>query len=243
MSGATYNPAVMSGRVEPRDSLDFFPTPAWGTRALCEYILPQFDLEFRLGMVWEPACGEGHMVEVLAEYFHDAIGSDVHDYGRGYPVGSFVGVGADVMKLNSAPQWIITNPPFNLAEEFVRRALVTATVGVAMLARTTFIESDTRFPLFSGIAFAANCPFASRLPMVQGQWDPKASSATSYAWFIWLKLGRASAWPHTMIIPPQAKARCSRPEDIARFAGPQRCGIAGLSKKKRADHEADAPLM
>jgi len=30
--------AVMAQRVEPHDSLDFFPTPPWATRALCEWI-------------------------------------------------------------------------------------------------------------------------------------------------------------------------------------------------------------
>jgi hypothetical protein len=29
----TYNPAVMSARLEPADSLEFFPTPPWAVRA------------------------------------------------------------------------------------------------------------------------------------------------------------------------------------------------------------------
>jgi hypothetical protein len=34
-SGST---SVMARRVEPPDSLDFFPAPPWATRALCEYL-------------------------------------------------------------------------------------------------------------------------------------------------------------------------------------------------------------
>ena len=41
--------------------------------------------------------------------------SDVFDYGCGYEVGSFVGFGPDVASVPSVPDWIITNPPFNLA--------------------------------------------------------------------------------------------------------------------------------
>jgi hypothetical protein len=215
-----YNQAIMSSRQEPLDSLDFFPTPPWGTRAFMEFVFPQVcSTPAREQSVWEPAAGEGHMAEPLKEYFGTVSISDVHDYGRGYGIGSFVGQGPDVLPPQHV-DWIITNPPFTLAEDFVRRALIEARVGVAILARSVFIESDGRFPLFGG-AFRAFCPFASRLPMVKGRWDPKASSATSYAWFVWCReltgpLPRAEV----IMIPPGAKARCTRPDDVARFAQP-----------------------
>lgn len=226
-----YNQAVMSSRREPPDSLDHFPTPPWGTRALMKYVMPK--MPGRRESVWEPACGEGHMAVPLSEHFAHTFASDVHDYGFRFGIGSFVGQGSDVIDwpLGGKPDWVITNPPFTLAEEFVRRALTMATSGVAMLARSVFIESETRYPLFSSGAFKAFCPFASRLPMVKGQYDPKASSATSYAWFIWQPTMR-SGDPLTIIIPPEAKAQCTRPDDTTRFAGPERCGIAGLTKKK-----------
>jgi hypothetical protein len=33
--------AVMAQRKEAHDSLEFLPTPAWGTRALCEWLKPR----------------------------------------------------------------------------------------------------------------------------------------------------------------------------------------------------------
>ena len=46
--------------------------------------------------------------------------------------------------------WIITNPPFRLAEQFILKALNHATEGVAMLVRTSFLESIGRYSsLFS----------------------------------------------------------------------------------------------
>lgn len=142
-----------------------------------------------------------------------------------------MGQGADVIEPPEDVDWIITNPPFTLAEQFVRTAMVSAKVGVAMLARSVFIESDARYPLMTGAAFAAFCPFASRLPMVQGQHDPKASSATSYAWFVWLK-DNPLLRPEVLVVPPTAKARCTRADDTEKYAGPGRCGIAGLARKK-----------
>ena len=42
------------------------------------------------------------------------------------------------------PDWIITNPPFRLAERFALKALSLANTGVALLVRTVFIESVGR---------------------------------------------------------------------------------------------------
>ena len=46
--------------------------------------------------------------------------------------------------------WVITNPPFKIAEDFIFESLRVARVGVAMLVRTVFIESVGRYDrLFS----------------------------------------------------------------------------------------------
>src|SRR5258706_8252353 len=81
------NRSIMSSRVEPKSSRDNFPTPPWATRALMERVFPHLGLRARptyLGRsVWEPACGEGHMSEVLKEYFSKVSHTDIHDYGYG----------------------------------------------------------------------------------------------------------------------------------------------------------------
>ena len=59
--------AVMAQRREPPDALDYFPTPPWATRALFRHVLPALGIE-AIGRVWEPACGEGHMAAVIAEF-------------------------------------------------------------------------------------------------------------------------------------------------------------------------------
>jgi hypothetical protein len=75
--------AVMAQRREPPDALDYFPTPPWATRALFKHVLPLLDGE-AIGGVWEPACGEGHMAAVIAEFAGGpVVASDVFDYGYG----------------------------------------------------------------------------------------------------------------------------------------------------------------
>jgi hypothetical protein len=72
--------STMAARIEPADSLDFFPTPPFGTRALVERVLPHVGVNLtRANTIWESACGEGHMSEVLAEYA-TVIASDIHGY-------------------------------------------------------------------------------------------------------------------------------------------------------------------
>ncbi|MFZ4807501.1 MAG: SAM-dependent DNA methyltransferase [Hyphomicrobiaceae bacterium] len=206
----------MASRREAPDALDFFPTPPWATRALLEHVYP-FQMTTALQTCWEPAAGEGHMAEVLRPYFRAVHASDVHDYGRGYAQGSFVGEGLDVAECPFDPDWIITNPPFNLALPFAARAIVTAKRGVALLVRTSWLEGVERF----NELFHATPPwrvglFVERVPMVKGRWDPAASTATSYAWIVWrtdiMSFGTELVW-----IPPGCRQALTYHEDVNRF--------------------------
>lgn len=178
------SPAVMSQRFESSDSLDDFPTPRWATRALAEHVLPTANLK---GLsCWEPTCGRGFMAETLGEYFGRVRSSDVYPFGYGELV-DFLSVASSE---RTGFDWIVTNPPFRLAEEFARLALEAAGVGTAMLVRTGFIEGIGRFHrLFSGSPPAIVAQFVERVPILQGRVDPAASTATGYCWIVWTKDG------------------------------------------------------
>ncbi len=218
--------AVMAQRTEAPDSLDFFPTPPWATRALCEVVLgrpPGLDVRPDK-TCWEPAAGEGHMAEVLRDYFRHVHASDVHDYGKGYSVGSFVGEGAGVAAWSAPsvdagqPDWVITNPPFILGEEFAHRGLAVARVGVALLLRSVWMEGGNRYRnIFSRVPPTTIAVFSERVPMAKGRWDPAGSTATSYAWFVWRK-AEAGAGTQFMWIPPGQRKALERPDDRQRFA-------------------------
>jgi hypothetical protein len=69
------------------------------------------------------------------EYFDEVRCSDAYKYGYGL-VRDFL----TYPYQTSAVDWVITNPPFRLAEPFVLRGLRVARRGVAILARTVFLE-------------------------------------------------------------------------------------------------------
>lgn len=179
--------AVMAQRVEPHDSLDDFPTPPWATRALCEHVLEKKEIAKQ--SVWEPACNRGYMARPLKEYFKSVHASDIHDYGWDGQerVVDFLFSGLEPPHIAAAGvDWIITNPPFRLAEQFIQRGLEIANEGVAVLVRTSFLEGVSRYEnLFGKNPPNTVAQFVERVPMVKGRHDPNASTATSYAWLVW----------------------------------------------------------
>lgn len=171
--------AVMQRRVEPPDSLDFFPTPAWATRALCEFLLVS-DPELKHKTAWEPACGEGHMARPLSEYFERVYASDCHDYGFG-AVQDFLFPGGE-----GPFDWIITNPPFRLGQQFVEAGLDRARRGVAIFARIAILEGKERYrTLYRDRRPNMILQFVERVPICKGRVDPTGSTATAYCWLVW----------------------------------------------------------
>lgn len=214
MSGGTGNRshAVMAQRVEAHDSLDYFPTPPWAVRALCEHVLAGHGWradQMSQWVAWEPASGEEHMVCALLEYFADVVGTDVHDHGHGCVHDFLMPYLPDAVKARPGPHFIITNPPFRLAQPFIERACAVASQGVAMLVRSSFMEGGKRYrELFSQRPPLIIAPFVERVPMLKGRLDRDASSATSYAWFVWpgRDFRRTDFATRVVWIPPCRKA-------------------------------------
>lgn len=196
--------AVMSQRVEAGDSPDDFPTPPWATRALLEHVIGTRGLQDLTCL--EPACGRGHMTKVLKEYFQEVRSSDAYDYGYA-PVRDFLSYPYET----NAVDWVITNPPFRLAEEFVHRSLDVARLGVAMLVRTVFLESVGRYNrLFLNDPPTKFAQFVERVPMVKGRLDEKASTATGYAWLVW----EHDVKDHSRVIwIPPCRRKLEKPND------------------------------
>lgn len=196
--------AVMAQRHEPHDSLDFFPTPPWATRALCEHVIG-----IRGYVAFDPCCGEGHMARPLSEYAMKVFASDVHDYGKGFRVQDFIFPGAELPPCD----WAIFNPPFRLAEQFVERALQISEIGCAALVRSVFIESVGPYErLFSKRAPAVVAQFTERVPMVKGRVDREASSATAYCWIVWTK---EPVQETRLVWIPPCRKQLERPGDYA----------------------------
>ena len=182
VTGQNTSSAVMAQRHgHGADLLDLFPTPCWATRALCDWLAVQFGPLHHFSC-WEPAAGLGDMVRPLREYFRDVYASDVAEYRGGHDVVDFL------WPSYRRADFVVTNPPFKIAEQFIATALDRSSEGVAMLVRSAFLEGVGRHHrLFSRTPPMAVLQFTERVPMVKGRLDKEATTATSYCWIVWRK--------------------------------------------------------
>jgi hypothetical protein len=156
------------------DGPDFFPTPAWATHAL-------IDNEAFEGEIWESACGNGAMSEVLKQTGSPVFSSDLYDRGYGQP-------GEDFLKPSRRAANIVTNPPYNAAEGFVRAGLEAATRKFALLLRLAFLEGANRQrTIFSQSPPSRIWVFSERITFYPAGAVQKGSGTTAYAWFVWDK--------------------------------------------------------
>ncbi|GLI97670.1 hypothetical protein [Sphingobium sp. BS19] len=156
------------------DGPDFFPTPAWATYAL-------IDNEKFEGEIWEPACGNGAMSEVLAKTGNPVVSTDLYD--RGYGEG-----GIDFLHTNRRSANIVTNPPYNAAEGFVKSGLRAAEQKFALLLRLAFLEGANRQrTIFTDTPPSRIWTFSERITFYPAGAIQKGSGTTAYAWFVWDK--------------------------------------------------------
>jgi hypothetical protein len=156
------------------DGPDFYPTPAWATYALID------NEDFR-GEVWESACGNGAMSEVLENASPNVSSSDLYDRGYGE-------VGVDFLAPNRRAVNIVTNPPYNSAEGFVRSGLNSADRKFALLLRLAFLEGGNRQrTIFSVSPPSRVWVFSERITFYPANAERKGSGTTAYAWFVWDK--------------------------------------------------------
>jgi hypothetical protein len=178
MADATYN---LNGAFKPTmkrfadlDGPDFFPTPAWATHAL-------IDNERLHGSIWECACGDGAMSRVLENASKNVISSDLYDRGYG-------DVGIDFIGNKRKADNIITNPPYNRAEAFVRTGLAQTKQKFALLLRLAFLEGANRERTIFGKAPPSRVwVFSERITFYPKGAIRKGTGTTAYAWFVWDK--------------------------------------------------------
>ncbi len=161
-------------RVADIDGPDFYPTPEWATFAL-------IDNERFEGDIWESACGDGAMSTVLERTGQRVESSDLYDRGYGE-------CGVDFRTSTRKATNIITNPPFNAAEDFVHAGLSCANHKFALLLRLAFLEGAKRqASIFSVSPPSRVWVFSERITFYPKNVERKGSGTTAYAWFVWDK--------------------------------------------------------
>jgi hypothetical protein len=179
MSATGRSAAAETGHVRHPD--DFYATPTWCTKAM----LPALHLS-RATRVLEPSAGQGAIVDVLLTAIDR---SQVHaievDADRWSNVAAKCkSTHADFLEL-AAPaklfDLVITNPPFQLAMEFVQHAMrfVRPRGEVAMLLRLNWLASLKRAEFLRRF-----CPDVYVLPR-RPSFTGRGTDATEYGWFVW----------------------------------------------------------
>ena len=151
-----------------RSEVDFYPTPPEVTQALLDFLdIPTGQL------VWEPACGEGDMVQVLERNRLKVVGTDIT-------------TGTDFLQADPPEgcHWIITNPPFSLAEDFIRKS-AEYEMPFAMLLKSQYWHAARRVALFSEIPPAYVLPLAWR-PDFLFKKPGKHAPLMDVIWCVWL---------------------------------------------------------
>ncbi len=152
---------------------DFYPTPNYVTQAL-------LDQETFSGEIWENAAGQGHMAETLKNNGYTVFASDKYDRGN-----KEIHI-LDFMESDRKAQNIITNPPYNIALDFVKKSVQQAEGKTAMLLRLNFLESQKRYEFFKEYPPARIYVFSNRIAFYEGKVS-KGSGAIAYAWYVWEK--------------------------------------------------------
>lgn len=166
---------IMGGNgAKARKASDLYPTPPEVTVALMRF------LKLPVGTdIWEPARGQGDMVRALADCGMAVYGTDIRD-------------GIDFLTTRQpgnapAADWIITNPPFSLADEFIRHA---AEIGkpFAMLLKAQYWHAAKRAQLFREIPPSYVLPLTWRPDFLFKERDGKkgASPLMDVMWCVWL---------------------------------------------------------
>ncbi len=155
-----------------RDSLsDTLFTPPSAVKALLKVE------EFK-GIGWEPAAGCGNISRCFEPPLMSSDFSD-QDWTYGEK-------GVDFLSSHRNVDFIITNPPYSLGEQFVSHALECATK-VAFLMRLQFLESQRRAELFRRSPLKAVYVFSNRVKCYSPTYDGEGPgiSSQSLAWFVW----------------------------------------------------------
>lgn len=164
--------------LEEREQHDYYATDPKAVELLLE--LEQFS-----PVIWEPACGEGHISKVLQAHGYEVISTDLIYRGFGDPEPlDFL-----TETLEGFEGDIITNPPYSMGLEFVQKALESVRTGgkVAMFLKVQFLEGQKRGMFFKNTPPRTVYISRSRLACYKNGDMSKTDSAIAYAWYVWEK--------------------------------------------------------
>ena len=172
---------------EDRETNDYYATDPKSLRVFLDR-LKQDNIELK-NNIWECACGEGHLSEVLVENGYNVYSTDLVDRGYGKPYVDF---------LKQTEKWngdILTNPPYKYAKEFVEHSIYLLDDGgkCIMFLKLQFLEGKARRKLFDEFPPKYIYVFSERQRCAMngdfGKYSNNGQThgALAYCWYIWEK--------------------------------------------------------
>lgn len=162
-----------------REDDDFYATNPHAMRIALPYLQ-------HIGLshdVWECACGEGHLSQVLSDNGYSVWSSDLVDRGYGDVI--------DFLQYNNRFEGdILTNPPFKLAKEFVEHGMSLINDGnkVFLFLKIQFLESKERYKLFKQYPLKWLLVYSERQHCARNaEFEKHKATTQCYAWFVFEK--------------------------------------------------------
>ena len=137
--------------------------------------------------IWECACGQGHLSEVLKRRGHEVYSTDIVNRGYGDKQIDFL---TEKYFKDDLMADILTNPPYKLAQEFVEKALDRQWNGfyTIMFLKIQFLEGQARKKLFE--KYPPKYVYVNsqrQFCAMNGDFEKYNAKAICYCWFIWEK--------------------------------------------------------
>lgn len=152
----------LAGAKSNVSELDEYATPEYCTRALMKR-------ETFEGRIWECACGQGAMLDILSQY-NECIGTDIL-------------TGTNFLLESRKADNIITNPPYKLALLFAIHGLRLAEKKLALFLRLNFLEGQRRYSFFKSSPLKVVYVFSKRQTL--SATGVEKGGTIAYAWYVW----------------------------------------------------------
>lgn len=177
------NPAVRRQLTRQRDyteNMDYYPTPPWVVRVLLEHI------NISGLVVWEPAAGAGHMSETLKEGNPvQVLATDNKPKHNKIEFLDFLMPLHCIGMADVGIDWVITNPPFKLLDQFIDAAHDYAEQ-MAFFCRLSALEGQRRGAFYAKRPPSKVLAFSERVQGISPNgFDLSKQSMVAYCWLIW----------------------------------------------------------
>ena len=155
-----------------RKKSDFYETPYSLTRKFLD--AEEFDKSLT---VCEPACGAGAISNILKERWENSLVSAYDEE-------------TNFLSETGNYDYIVTNPPFSLAQEFILKAKTVANYKFALLLPLSYLHGKKRFDeIYSDKEYPLKKVHVfTRYPMLGDKLREDGKYTTGmmvYAWFVW----------------------------------------------------------